>query len=67
MMAITTHRLHVTSTLSGLLFECEAGCGRRMAVDRRTGALTVIDKGDQFATHAGSIGEVDLSAGVEQV
>jgi hypothetical protein len=38
-----------------------------MAVDRRTGALTVIDRGDQFATHAGSIGGVDLSAGVEQV
>ena len=65
-MAIT-HRLLVTSTPSGLLFECEAGCGRRMAVDRRSGALIVIDKGDQFAMHAGSIGEVDLSVGVEQV
>ena len=59
-MLTSTHRLHVTSTPSGLLFECEAGCGRRMAVDRRTGALTVIDKGDQFARHTGSIGDIDM-------
>jgi hypothetical protein len=65
-MATSTHRLRVTSIPSGLLFECEAGCGRRMGVDRRTGALIVIDKGDQFAQHSGSIGEVDLSAGVAQ-
>ena len=65
-MARSAHRLHVTSTPSGLLFECETGCGRRMAVDRWTGALTVIDRGDQFATHSGSVGDVDLTAGVDQ-
>jgi hypothetical protein len=62
-----THRLEVTSTASGLLYECADGCGRRLAVDRWSGGLTVIDRGDQFAVHSGSIGDVHLSAsGVEQ-
>jgi hypothetical protein len=62
-----THRLEVTSSASGLLYECADGCGRRLAVDRWSGGLTVIDRGDQFAGHSGSIGEVQLSAsGVEQ-
>ena len=55
-----THRLQVTSSPAGLLFECADGCGRRLVVDRRIGGLTVIDKGDQFARHAGSHGEVEL-------
>jgi hypothetical protein len=62
-----THRLQVTSSPSGLLYECADGCGRRLAVDRWSGALTVIDKGDQFAQHSGSIGEVELRpVGIEQ-
>jgi hypothetical protein len=56
----TTHRLHVTPSPGGLLFECADGCGRRLAVDRSTGGLTVIDKGDQYAQHAGSSGGIDL-------
>ena len=61
-MDISTHRFHVTSAPGGLLYECETGCGRRLVIDRATGALTVIDRGDQLARHAGSIGDVDLSA-----
>jgi hypothetical protein len=56
----TTHRLHVTPSDSGLLYECADGCGRRLAVDRWSGGLTVIDKGDQFARHTGSIGDIDM-------
>ena len=55
-----THRLEVTSSSSGLLYECADGCGRRLVVDRSSGALTVIDKGDQFALHSGSLGGVGL-------
>jgi hypothetical protein len=53
------HRLQVTASPNGLLYECDDGCGRRMAVDRSTGALTVIDAGDPHALHAGSIGGVE--------
>ena len=56
-----THRLQVTSSPAGLLFECADGCGRRLAVDRWSGALTVIDKGDQFARHSGTNGEITMS------
>jgi hypothetical protein len=56
----TTHRLQVTSSPAGLLFECAHGCGRRVVVDRRSGGLTVIDKGDQFARHAGANGEIKM-------
>lgn len=55
-----THRLRVTSGPSGLHFECEDGCGRRMAVDRTSGRLTVLAKGDQLVQHYGSSGGVDL-------
>ena len=61
-MDTSTHRFHVTSTPGGLLYECDAGCGRRLGVDRRTGDLTVIDRGDQLVRHAGAIGDVDLDA-----
>lgn len=55
-----THHLQVTSSPAGLLFECADGCGRRLAVDNWSGALTVIDKGDQFARHVGANGGVQL-------
>jgi hypothetical protein len=62
-----THRLQVTSSPAGLLFECADGCGRRLAVDRASGGLTVIDKGDQLASHFGANGEVALGpVAVEQ-
>jgi hypothetical protein len=56
-----THRLEVSSHPGGLLYECTDGCGRRLVVDRTSGVLTVIDKGDQWAMHSGSIGGVQLS------
>lgn len=59
-MDTISHRFHVTSTPSGLLYDCEAGCGRRLGVDRRNGALIVIDRGDQYVQHSGSIGDVVL-------
>ena len=55
-----THRLQVTSSPAGLLFECADGCGRRLAVDSWSGALTVIDRGDPFARHVGANGGVEL-------
>jgi hypothetical protein len=60
-MDTNSHAFKVTSTPGGLLYECDAECGRRLAVDRRTGALTVIDRGDQYAQHNGSIGDVQLA------
>jgi hypothetical protein len=56
-----THELSCVAVAAGLLFECVAGCGRRLAVDRSTGRLTVIDKGDQFATHRGSHSDLTMA------
>jgi hypothetical protein len=56
----TTHRLQVTSSPAGLLFECADGCGRRLVVDGQSGAMTVIDRGDPFALHSGANGGVEL-------
>jgi hypothetical protein len=55
-----THRFEVSSHPGGLLFECAEGCGRRLVVDRGSGALTVIDRGDQLARHSGASGGVYL-------
>jgi hypothetical protein len=55
-----THRLQVTSSPAGLLFECEDGCGRRLVVDGRSGEMTVIDRGDPFARHVGGNGGVQM-------
>lgn len=54
------HHLSVTSAVSGLVYECADGCGRRLVVDRTTGEMTVVDHGDRAALHRGSIGEVTL-------
>ena len=56
----TTHRLQVTSSPAGLLFECADGCGRRLVVDGQSGEMTVIDRGDPFALHSGASGGVEL-------
>ena len=58
------HRLSGSSHPGGLLFECDEGCGRQLVVDRTTGALTVLGRGDPLALHRGSTGEVDLAAPV---
>lgn len=55
------HQLSGSSHPGGLLFECAEGCGRRMVVDRTSGALTIVDRGDLMAMHRGSMGAVDLA------
>lgn len=56
------HRLVGSSHPGGLLFECEDGCGRRLVVDRSSGELTIVDRGDLTALHRGAIGGVELAA-----
>jgi hypothetical protein len=56
-----THGLRSTSSPAGVAFECEEGCGRLLVVDRRTGQLTVLGRGDPYALHRGSTGDVELS------
>jgi hypothetical protein len=58
------HRLVGSSHPGGLLFECEDGCGRRLIVDRTSGQLTVLDRGDQMALHRGSMGGAYLATPV---
>ena len=55
------HQLRITASPGGLLMECEDDCGRRLVVDR-DGDLTVIDRGDVYALHRGSTGDVELDA-----
>jgi hypothetical protein len=55
------HELSCTATPAGLTFECLAGCGRRLVVDRETGGLTVINRGDQYAQHRGSHSDLSLA------
>jgi hypothetical protein len=55
------HELSCTPSPAGLVFECLAGCGRRLVVDRATGSLTVIDRGDQYAQHRGSHSDLTLA------
>jgi hypothetical protein len=54
------HEFDVSAHPGGFLFECADGCGRRLVIDRSSKAFTVIDKGDQFALHSGSLGGVGL-------
>ncbi len=56
------HELHCTSSPAGLVFECGEGCGRLLVVDRASGGLTMLGRGDPYALHRGSIGDVELSA-----
>jgi hypothetical protein len=56
-----THRLQVTSSPAGLLFECADGCERWLVVDGRSGAMTVIGRGDQFARHVAANGGVQMA------
>jgi hypothetical protein len=55
------HSLRCSAHPGGLLLECEDDrCGRRLVIDRDRGDLTVIDRGDPYALHRGSIGDVEL-------
>lgn len=58
------HELSCTSSPAGLAFECEQGCGRLIVIERVTGQMTVLGRGDPVALHRGSIGDVQLSASV---
>jgi hypothetical protein len=55
------HELSCTPYPAGLVFECLDGCGRRLVVERETRALTIIDRGDQFARHRGAHSDLDLA------
>ena len=58
----TVHRLNGTVSPGGLLFTCdEDGCGRRLVIDRERGEMVVIDRGDPYALHEGSIGGVVMT------
>ena len=48
-----------------VVFVCiEEACGRKVVLNRRRGDYTVIDQGDFFATHAGSVGPITFTAAV---
>lgn len=55
------HQLTCTVSPGGLLFTCEDDCGRRLVVDRERGEMVVIDRGDPYALHRGSVGGVEMS------
>ncbi len=57
-----THELLVdTDDGTSVVFVCpEDGCGRRVVIDRKRGNYTVIDRGDFFATHSGSVGPITV-------
>ncbi|MEV5963650.1 hypothetical protein AB0L70_17920 [Kribbella sp. NPDC051952] len=47
-----------------LLFVCpHDGCGRRLML-KRSGGLTVIDRGDFFALHYGGTEGLEISSGI---
>jgi hypothetical protein len=55
------HQLSCTISAGGLLFTCDDDCGRRLVVDRESGAMVVIDRGDPYALHQGFVGGVEMS------
>jgi DNA-binding SARP family transcriptional activator len=59
------HVVTGTTSPAGILFECEVpGCGRRVGIDRTSGKLVVIDKGDPYALHRGFVGGVEITTAV---
>ncbi|MDT4979996.1 MAG: hypothetical protein QOG07_1875 [Pseudonocardiales bacterium] len=56
------HELSLSTGPAGLVFACVDGCSRRMVVERRTGVLTIIDRGDPYAQHRGSHSDLSMSA-----
>jgi hypothetical protein len=47
-----------------LLFVCRhEGCGRRLVL-KRSGELTILDRGDFFALHYGGTSSLELSTGI---
>lgn len=56
----TYHDLLCTPSPAGLAFECEQGCGRLLVVDRGTGTMTVLGRGDPYALHRRSTPDLEL-------
>ena len=54
----TYHHLSGEVSTAGFVFTCDEGCGRRLVVNRNDGEMVVIDRGDPFALHRGSVGGV---------
>jgi hypothetical protein len=60
------HAMTAESSRPGeVTFSCAAGCGRRVVV--RSGSMVVIDRGDFFARHVGSMAPDDLQIGFGSV
>ena len=57
-----THWMHADRTgAATVVFTCpEQGCGRRVIIDQIRG-MEVVDRGDFFARHIGTIGPMDVS------
>jgi hypothetical protein len=56
------HAMTAESTRAGeVIFTCAAGCGRRVAVGH--GRMEVLERGDFFARHVGSMAPDDLQIG----
>jgi hypothetical protein len=56
------HRLEGTTSPGGFVFECvEDGCGRRLVIDRDRGEMVIIDRGDPYALHRGSVGGAEFA------
>jgi hypothetical protein len=63
---VARHDLVATSSRDGVLFQCRQGCGRQMLVNRASGGLTILTRGDPLAVHAGAIGGIELQVGLIQ-
>jgi hypothetical protein len=57
------HRMHLEADNGQeALFSCpEAGCGRRLVL-QRPGGLVVLEQGDFYALHSGGTSGLDLTA-----
>jgi hypothetical protein len=43
-----------------LLFQCRQHCGRQLLVDRNTGGLVIVDRGDPWVPHTYASGGIEL-------
>lgn len=51
---------------SEVVFVClEEACSRKVVLNRRRGDYTVLERGDFFATHTGSVGPITVSAATD--
>ena len=63
--AMVQHRMVLEADNGAeLLFVCPYdGCGRRLVL-KRSGGLTVIDRGDFFALHSGGTNGLEIETGI---